>query len=668
MIARGVGLLTVLWLVAAGTNAWAAWHDLGTTRGKTEPVWEVVSSDAQLTLVKVTLAGFESKTIKINGQDFVQLQVPGFSLTDDKGLPELPRANRNFVVPATATDVRLEVDRVVTQEFDLGAVAPSKGAIERSQNPETVPYTFASFYRASGLYPSENVSAGNLFIFRDTKGVNVAVRPFQYDAASKRLIVAKEITFALRTFGARNAQLFRHVSRDGTVELDAGFESMYRKFYLNAGHLEADFKPVKNRMTDTGKLLVIYKDELFCGLQQFINWKIQKGMDVVAMPMSKVGTGYTAVKNAIIADYKARRTSYVHFIGDAEHVPFHPGKSGNANRAEADPLYGVIEGNDAYPELIVSRFSAKNCDGVNTQIAKSLNYEMSPEVNGAWYSKGVNIASNEGSPTDKERAEWLKRMMRDSYYQVVDSFYDPSASKANLIKSLNEGRGFINYIGHGSETMWVTTGFSNNDITALNNSMRLPFIVSVACVNGAFAGGVESFGERWLLAGTPAAPKGAVAVFASSTNQSWVPPTVGQYEITRLLAKNEMTTVGMLFAHGAVAVLEDASSTANQTFETWHIFGDATVQVRTLAPAQINAELPGQLIGERANNAYMVKVKEPGITVALSFNGQLLGSAISDKTGMAKVGLQNLPQTGTKAMLTMTGFNKMPKMVEVVLK
>lgn len=666
MIARGVGLLTVLWLVTAATNAWAAWHDLGSTRGNAEPVWEVVSSDASLTLVKVTLAGFESKTVQIDGKNYVQLQVPGFSLTDEKGMPELPRANRNFMIPASSTDVRLEIDRVVTQEFDLGAVAPSKGAIERSQNPENVPYTFASFYRASGLYPLKNVSVGTPFIFRDTKGVNVALRPFQYDAASKRLIVAKEITFALRTFGGRSSQLFRHESRDGTVELDAGFESMYRSFYLNAGHLEGDFKPVKNRMSDTGKLLVIYKDELFCGMQQLLNWKIQKGMDVVAMPMSKVGSGYMAVKNAIIADYKARKTSYVLFVGDAEHVPFHPGKSGNANRAEADPLYGVIEGNDAYPELIVSRFSAKNCDGVNTQVAKSLAYETSPEVNGAWYSRGVNIASNEGSPTDKERAEWLKRMMRGSYYQVVDSFYDPSASKANLAKALNEGRGYINYIGHGSETMWVTTGFSNSDINQLNNSMRLPFIVSVACVNGAFAGSLESFGERWLLAGTPAAPKGAVAVFASSTNQSWVPPTVGQYEITRLLSKNEMTTVGMLFAHGAVAVLEDASSTAAQTFETWHIFGDASVQVRTQAPSEISAEIPSQLTA--AGNNYMLKVNEAGITAALSSNGQLLGSAISDKNGMAKISLQNLPQTGTKAMLTMTGFNKMPKMVAVVLK
>ena len=51
---------------------------------------------------------------------------------------------------------------------------------------------------------------------------------------------------------------------------------------------------------------------------------------------------------------------------------------------------------------------------------------------------------------------------------------------------VNAGTGIINYTGHGSDMSWGTTGFSVSDVNNLYNENLLPFIWSVACVNGNF--------------------------------------------------------------------------------------------------------------------------------------------------------------------------------------
>jgi gingipain R len=244
--------------------------------------------------------------------------------------------------------------------------------------------------------------------------------------------------------------------------------------------------------------------------------------------MTTEETGITPeqIKNTIKRRYQEDKISTVILVGDAEYLAPYPGSAGNAKNKEADPLYGVLEGNDSYPEVMVGRFSVKSTDQLQTIVNKIISYEKNPETDD-WYSRTAGIASNEGSPTDWQRAEELRSLLESWHYTSFKKHYDPGVKAADISSSLNNGLGFINYIGHGSKTSWVTSDFSTKDIINLKNGRKMPFIVSVACVNGQFAGSGESFAERWLLAGTPKEPQGAIAIFASSTNQSWVPPHRG---------------------------------------------------------------------------------------------------------------------------------------------
>ena len=61
-----------------------------------------------------------------------------------------------------------------------------------------------------------------------------------------------------------------------------------------------------------------------------------------------------------------------------------------------NPSYGFIEGNDAFSEIIVGRFSANNPMELITQVERSIDYEKNPGENTEHFNKALGIASTQG--------------------------------------------------------------------------------------------------------------------------------------------------------------------------------------------------------------------------------------------------------------------------------
>jgi MYXO-CTERM domain-containing protein len=170
-------------------------------------------------------------------------------------------------------------------------------------------------------------------------------------------------------------------------------------------------------------------------------------------------------------------------------------------------------------------------------------------------------------------------------YTLVDQVYDPGASASDVTSALEDGRGIVNYCGHGSMNSWGTTGYSNTNVSSLDNPGMLPLIHSVACNNGEFNHGT-CFGEAWLRATSGGLPSGAVAAYMSSISQSWNPPMAAQDEVADLLVAEQYFTVGGLFFAGSAKMMEEYGWDGTSMFDTWHLFGDPSLRVfGTAAPA-----------------------------------------------------------------------------------
>lgn len=229
-----------------------------------------------------------------------------------------------------------------------------------------------------------------------------------------------------------------------------------------------------------------------------------------------------------------------------------------------------------------------------------------------------------------------------------------NATAAQLLTEVNNGAGIITYTGHGSDNAFTTTGFSNTNIASLTNTNVLPFIWSVACVNGNFTAGT-CFAEGWLRKTYNNQPAGAVATLMSTINQSWNPPMEGQDEMVNILTENASTNIKRTF--GGLSVngifkMNDTYSDYNMT-DTWTIFGDPSLMVRTDDPMTMTVNhTTSLLLGE---TSLLVNCNVEGAFVCLTINHQIIGTG-TVSGGVANISFPALT-TADSILVTATAFN-----------
>jgi len=546
----------------------------------------IISSNQAETLIEVEVGGFAKMKTKIKGKEYYQIRIPNAPLTREKGAPELPYISLNLAIPNKG-DVKVEVNEQ-TVSFNLDAkVLPSKGPILRTQDPEKVPYTFGPVYKEAAYYPDKNATLSKPFILRHFRGVTLRYYPVRYNPQTDELIVAKFATIVVKT-GRGKGENELSITR-GKKKYEKEMLSLYGNTFKNFRYVfkKKGYDPVLEK----DQLLIITPDEFADALKPFVAWKKKAGFEVKVAKLSETGKTNTQIKNYIQNLYNEGKVCYIILVGDNEFVPCLRGVKENA---PSDPCYTKLAGDDNIPDAMISRISAKTAEDVAYQCWKFVQYESKPftGAEAAWYQKGIGIASAEGNPTDYERCEELRAALEAYTYTKIDKVYDPGASKSQVAAGINDGRGIINYIGHGSKTYWVTSRFGVYDCKNLQNGLKMPVIWDVACVNGQFNYGSDCFAEAFLKAGSKEDPKGAVMMFASSTNQEWVPPCVVQKEINNeLICKEKFQTVGGLAVNGILKGFEVYGegnySSGTMMMEQWHIFGDCSLKFRTKAPARV---------------------------------------------------------------------------------
>ena len=225
--------------------------------------------------------------------------------------------------------------------------------------------------------------------------------------------------------------------------------------------------------------------------------------------------------------------------------------------------------------------------------------------------------------------------------------------------AINLGATIINYTGHGSTNAWSTSGFSSTNVNNLANNGKLPFIISVACVNGNFVNST-CFAEAWLRAENNGEPSGAIATLMSTVNQSWNPPMRGQDEMNDILTEaysdNIKRTFGGITMNGCMNMNDVYGSAGYSETDAWTIFGDPSVEVRTAAPQDLVVTNPSTIF--LGSSSTTITCDAEGALATLSMNGEILGSAIVEG-GSATITFTELSTVGT-ADFVVTAFNYIP--------
>jgi hypothetical protein len=598
--------------------------------------------------VEMTLGDFERETVTIDGNTYYQPSLKKSGLTLQKGLPQVPILASSVIIPGSAS---MQMQIIDSEYIELPmAIAPSKGNLTRDIDPALVPYSFADFYQGDSHYPQAPAELSSPFIIRDYRGITVHFYPFIYypETGLTRIYTRLKVQLSENGIDMNNALIS---SRNSFAK---EFASIYQGLFLN-------FSPAKYpSLAEEGRILVITHTMFENTIQPWVDWKRQIGFDVSVVNIQTIGSTGAQVKTYIQNQYDLDDgLMFVQLMGDAPQVPTLMSGGGGS-----DPSMTLLAGNDYYPDIYIGRFSAQTVAEMQTQVQRSIYYERDIQSGATWLETGMGIASNEGgsgqgdnNESDQQHMENIRTKLLNYGYSSVDQMYQAFGSTAtNVGNNLNSGRALVNYVGHGSNTSWVATGFNNNNVNSLTNDNKLPFILSVACVNGNFVS-ITCFAEAWMRAtnNSTGAPTGAIAIYASTVNQSWAPPMSAQDESIDLLVDEEKQTIGGYFFNGASRMTEKYPSGGSDEFKNWTIFGDASLMIRTKDPVELFTDYnPVLLIGMDS----LSLTTEANARITLSNDGVIYGRAVADAAGAAVINLETLPVEPMDLTLTITAFNK----------
>ena len=210
---------------------------------------------------------------------------------------------------------------------------------------------------------------------------------------------------------------------------------------------------------------------------------------------------------------------FVLLVGDASFDPrnflgqgdfdFAPTKLIDTQEMEtASDDWFVDWNSDAIPDIAIGRLPVRTPAEASTVVGKILGYGGAANLSRG----GLFIADADEPGLSFEDDSRTSAASVAGLMPTIDFFLSqPSSTEAALLPLLDQGPFLVNYMGHGSVSVWDGL-FSGSDAAALTNG-PLSIYVSMNCLNGFFHDVyTESLAETLIKA-----PQGgAVAVWASS--------------------------------------------------------------------------------------------------------------------------------------------------------
>ena len=615
----------------------------------------VLSSTIQETFLQFEFDGYhmiEAQTP--NGIEYI-IDLEGGSSILDAGAPDLDHFTTSIVIPDQGT-TSIEVVSSSYRDYENVMVAPSKGNLSRSVIPSEVEYVYNDSYNQDSFYPGTLAELRAPYILRDLRGQAVVIYPLQYNPQTNTLRVYSDIEVKVTTAGTdgENA-LYRSESKRS---LSREYNNIYEDLFLNyANDTRFDY------IVDEGNMLIISYGDFMDEMQPLVDWKNRKGIPTEMVNVSSIGSSSSAIESFVDNYYYENGLTYLLLVGDIAQIP-----SPSLNGSVSDPSYGFISGNDAYSEILVGRFSGNNPAEIITQVQRSIDYELYPELGASWYDNVLGVASAEGpgygGMTDDEFSDFLwDTILSDYTYDSFTGVYDGSGgTDAAGINAINSGVSLVNYTGHGSITSWGNgASLSNAQINSLTNNNKLPFVITVGCNVGEFQSTSACFTETWQRATNNGQATGSIAHFGSTIPQSWEPPMHGQWAMNSIITEsydnNISRSLGGIAVNGGMHMNEAQGSSGINETNHWTFFGDPSVVLRSDQPSNLNVNFNEIiLIGQ---NEFVVDVGIDGALASLSRNGEFVGSAYS-VGGVSVIPLGSTADSPGQLDLTVTAYNKFP--------
>ena len=603
--------------------------------------------------------------------EFTELYIHGYSYSSGVGDPKLPVSGTLVEIPMHATPEILVTHAEYT-DYTMSAlgislqIIPQQASVSKAiTNPEEIPFVInRETYMLNEFLGAPLVSVSDAGTMRAVTLGSLNIAPVQYNPVTGILRIYHTIEATISfTNGSEQASISRK-------------QELYSPFFEKAYGQLANYKPLSDELITMAPVTyIIVSDEMFeDALQPFIDWKTQKGFNVVEAYTSDpaVGTTTTSIKNYLQNFYNTPPTGYepqsfVLIVGDVAQIPAFSGTTGS----HPTDLYYFEYTGDKIPECYYGRFSANNLTQLQPQIDKTLEYEQYLFPDESYLGEVMMAAGADatfGPLHGNGQINYGTTNYFNSMHGILSHTYlqpePPGGNYSTLVKqNVSDGVAYANYTAHCSENGWADPSFKISDIPNLQNDQKYCLMVGNCCLSSRFS--TTCFAEEVLRA----ANKGALGYIggtnntywdedywwgvgfeAVSVNPSYNPAHLGAYDVTfhdhgEAIA-DWYVTQGQMVVGGNLAVQQSNTGNNQKTYywEIYHLMGDPSLMVYMSIPQPITAIYPdGLLVGSTSLDVST----EPYAYIGLSKNGDtFIAAACADDAGDATLTFDALSDPG----------------------
>ena len=630
---------------------------------------------------------------------FDELSIEGWGFSTEVGEPKLPMLRRTIAVPLGA-EVLFTLNTQQMREMDSKAstlknrVIPAQEPISKSAT--TIPFVVnEAYYRRDAFNDREWIEVSELGIMRGVRVFALDFYPVRYNPVSNSIRVMENldvrIDFINPDLGATADLLAKTASWE--------FDRLYARTFFN---WDADSRTVLVRQPT--KMVILCPVGYTNNIQSYVDWKTQQGFAVSVVTVGSGGTvanNSTAIKNYMQnlwnnATSQDPAPTYLIIVGDESGsiaVASNQGETGSfwTGQHITDLTYVRLSGGDYMPEMYYGRFSVSSTTELANVIDKTITYEKTLMPDLSYLGKTVLIAGVDSSWASTHGNGAINYATTE-YFNAAHGItsnnylYPASGQSAAAIRAnANEGRGYMVYTAHGSQTSWADPEFNTNHVNAMTNSGKYGVMVGNCCITNEFDYSSPCFGEAVIRK----ADGGGVAYIGGTNSTYWNEDyywAVGYktnpngsapaYDATKLGAYDAMfhthgeayskwaTTTGETIYAGNLAVQQSGSDRTNYYWEVYHIMGDPSLMPYMGVPTANPATYPTQIMLGHTN--YAITGAAPYTRIGLSMNGVIYGAGITDASGNLNLTIEPFTTPGT-AKLVLTAQNRITKIADITV-
>ncbi len=635
-----IALASVIVAAALVATAAAALPEVASPAAWSELEFRVLESNDSRTLIEVLLPAPEISSIEIQDRTFDIVRVPGASPLGQPGEPLLSVAGTLIAIPhAAGVELRiLEEGHDVLQGIMPLPARADDWTIDQPLLLDEVAYARKGFSLAQA-------EVGEPAIMRDFRVVPLRVFPLSYDASTQELRVTRRLLVELDYSSAGRVNV-----KTSTRQPSRAFRGLYESSIANY-----DFVRPRYESDSRGTYLIITHDNYYNSILPLAEWKHKRGMEVEIAKLSVIGSSASAIKSYIQTAYDTWTVPPEHIliVGDSEYVA----------TSDMDNYYGQLEGGDVLVDVNVGRLPAESVTQCDLLVAKTLGYKKTPYMYDLdWFRSACLIVREDYDEDDAIYFgdTWFAwgLMDREGFAQIDTLFRRNGSDKNDVHAAITDGRVFLNFRGQGVSNWWAPFDCDPNQT---NPGYKLPVLMAATCGGGNFS--YDGYPcEKWLKAGTVAAPKGSVvsvgtsvvacgvAHYRSAVNQGFYN---GIFNL-KLYTAGEATVNGKLN-------LYTLYPSQTYEYEGWNCQGDPELDVWTKIPVYADITHPPSV--PNGPSTLDVHVEDGGTAIQEALvcayaPGEVYEYAYTNVSGNVSFSIN--PATSDTVWVTITGHNLHP--------